>query len=86
MNAPIYPIHLRREFERRWASRMACGEARRSPAKGTATCICGDTVTAPSSSTYSPDEVANHWECSACGTRWKTIAPGHPAEAGRPTS
>jgi hypothetical protein len=77
MSAPIYPIHLRRDFERRWAAKMALHDARRSPPEGAATCVCGDTVTAPSSSTYSPDEVSNYWECSECGRRWKTIAPSH---------
>lgn len=86
MSAPIYPIHLRRDFEQRWAARTACGKARRSPPEGRATCVCGEIVTAPSSSTYSPDEVANYWECSACGKRWKTIAPSHPAGYWRPTS
>jgi hypothetical protein len=85
MSAPIYPIHLRRDFERRWAARMVREATGQSPPEGTDTCACGKTVTAPSSSTYSPDEVANYWECSACGRQWKTIAPSR--EAGeQPTS
>jgi hypothetical protein len=84
MNALIYPIHLQRDFERRWAARMVRDPTRQSPPEGTDTCACGNTVTAPSSSTYSPDEIANYWECSACGRRWKTIAPSHTVGRGRP--
>lgn len=85
MNALTYPIHLRREFERRWAARMVRDSARQSPPEGTDTCVCGAMVTAPSSSTFSPDEVTNYWECSACGIRWKTIAPSKPTGEGRRT-
>jgi hypothetical protein len=76
MNAIIYPIHLRRQFEQRWAARIVRDEPRRSPPEGTDTCICGQTVIAPRISTYAPDEIVNHWECSACGKRWATTAPG----------
>ena len=75
MNAIIYPIHFRRNFEQRWAARMVRDEPRRSPPEGTDSCICGHTVIAPSSSTYAPNEVANHWECPACGRQWETTAP-----------
>jgi len=76
MNAIIYPIHFRRNFEQRWAARMVSDEPRRSsPPEGTDSCICGHRVIAPSSSTYGPNEVVNHWECSTCGRQWKTTAP-----------
>jgi hypothetical protein len=80
MDGLIYPIHFRRDFERRWAARIVRDATRQSPAAGTDTCVCGATVTAPIGSTYSPDEIANYWECSACGRRWKTTAPSHPTE------
>jgi hypothetical protein len=77
LNAIIYPIHLRRNFEQRWASRMVSDEPRRSPPEGTDTCVCGHIVIAPSNSTYTPGEVVNHWECPACGRRWETTASPH---------
>jgi hypothetical protein len=87
MDGLIYPIHFQRDFERRWAARIVRDVARQWPAEGTDTCVCGATVTAPIESTYSPAEIANDWECSACGKRWKTIAPGQPTESGgQPTN
>jgi hypothetical protein len=84
MNALIYPIHLRRDFERRRAARMADDPTRQSPPSGTDTCVCGATVTAPSSSTYAPDRITNHWECSVCSRRWKTNPRSYPMDKGRP--
>jgi hypothetical protein len=72
MNAIIYPIHLRRDFEQRWAARMVRDQALRSPVEGTDSCICGQTVIAPSSSACGPNEVL----CSACGRGRETTAPG----------
>jgi hypothetical protein len=77
VNAVIYPIHLRRNFQQRSAAKFMSDDLRRSPPEGTATCVCGHTVIAPSRSTYAPKEVVNHWECSACGRCWKTTAPSH---------
>jgi hypothetical protein len=77
MNAIIYPIHLRRNFQRRLAARFVSDDLHRSPPEGTDTCACGHTVVAPCRSTYAPNEVVNHWECSACGRRWETTAPCH---------
>jgi hypothetical protein len=74
MNAIIYPLHLRRRFERRWAARMVRDEPRRSPSQGTDTCACGQVITAPISSTYLPTGIVNEWRCSACGRHWDTIA------------
>jgi hypothetical protein len=74
MNAIIYPLHLQRRFESRWAARMARDEPRRSPSQGTDTCACGRVITAPISSTYSPRGIVNEWRCSACGRHWDTIA------------
>jgi hypothetical protein len=74
MNALLYPIHLQRDFERRWAARGVRDETRQSPPEGTDTCRCGRTAIAPYSSTYSPNGVANYWKCSACGRRWKSTA------------
>jgi hypothetical protein len=47
MNAIIYPIDFHRDFERRWATRMAGAKPRRSRREGTDTCECGNVVTAP---------------------------------------
>lgn len=77
MNALIYPIQLGRDFERRWAARAARDETRKSRSEGTDTCLCGETAIAPSNSTYSPDEVANHWKCLTCGRVWKTSASSY---------
>lgn len=74
MTAIIYPLHFRRTFEQRWAARMG-DHSRRSPPEGTDRCVCGHTVVAPASSTYTPDGVVNHWQCSACGRSWTTSAP-----------
>lgn len=75
MNALIYPVHVRRQFERRWAARATDHENRRSPAQGTDTCTtCGHVVTAPSRSTHLPTgKIINHWRCSSCGTDWETF-------------
>jgi len=70
----IYPLHLQRNFERRWASRIVRDEPRRSPSRGTNTCTCGHLITAPVSSTCLPLGVVNEWHCSACGKNWETIA------------
>jgi hypothetical protein len=75
MNAIIYPISLRRNFRQHLAGRLTNDDLRRSPPEGTDTCICGHTVIAPNRSTHAPNEVVNHWECSACGRRWETTAP-----------
>ena len=72
----IYPLHFQRRFERLWASRMVRDEPRRSPSRGTNTCSCGHTITAPVSSTYSSTGIVNQWQCSACGSEWETIADG----------
>ena len=77
MSALIYPIHIQRAFERHWAARMVCSARRRSRPEGTEACVCGRIVVAPSSS----NEVANYWECPACGRRWKTVAPSHGLNA-----
>lgn len=75
MNEIIYPIHFHRKFERNWASRVAReAPVRRSRPEGTDTCHCGESITAPYSSNYSPDAVVNKWHCSACGRRWTTTA------------
>jgi hypothetical protein len=67
------------------AAKVVHNEPRHSPPQGTDTCICGHTLIAPIGSTYATDEVANHWECSACGRQWKTTAPSHsnPADPKR---
>ena len=73
MPAVIYPLDLHRKFEQRSASRVL-GQPRRSPPEGTDNCVCGHTVIAPSSSTYTPDVVINHWQCTRCGREWTTSA------------
>jgi hypothetical protein len=77
MNSPIYPIQLHRDFERRWAARMARDSSAQSPSEGTHTCVCGNSVTAPNRPTYSSVEITNYRHCGVCGTSWKTIAPSH---------
>jgi len=47
MSAIIYPIHSQRNFERRWATRMAGAKARLSRSEGGDACECGNVVTAP---------------------------------------
>ena len=74
MNAIIYPVHFHRDFERRWATRMAGAKPRRSRREGRDTCECGNIVTAPSGSSYSPSGVINEWWCTACGRQWETVA------------
>jgi transcription elongation factor Elf1 len=80
MNSLIYPLHFHRQFERRWAARMADDQDRRSPSQGTDTCIaCGHVVIAPSTSTHLPTgKVVNRWNCSACGTTWDTSVNSPP--------
>jgi hypothetical protein len=71
----IYPLHIRRSFERRWAARIIRDDTRRSPPRGTDTCPgCGNLVTAPISSTYLPTgKIVNHWRCSVCDNSWETF-------------
>jgi hypothetical protein len=76
MDAIIHQIHLRIS-QRQLASGFMNDDVRHSPAEGTDTCICGHTIIAPSRSTYAPNEVVNHWECSACGRHWETKASHH---------
>jgi len=73
MTAVIYPLDLHRKFEQRWASRSS-SQNRRSLPEGTDTCVCSHTVIAPRSSTYTPDVVINHWQCTTCGREWTTSA------------
>jgi hypothetical protein len=73
MTAVIYPLDLHRKFEQRSASRVQ-SQHRRSPPEGTDICVCGQTVIAPASSTYTPDVVINHWQCAKCGREWTTSA------------
>jgi hypothetical protein len=73
--APInYPIHIRRNFNRRWNALFAQKAPRNSPPEGTDTCRCGDVVTAPSASFHTTLLVVNEWRCSRCGERWQTMA------------
>jgi hypothetical protein len=74
MNAIMYPVHFHLNFESRWATRMAGVEPRRSRSEGTDTCECGNVVTAPCASSYSPAGVINKWHCAACGSQWETAA------------
>jgi hypothetical protein len=75
MNAIIYPIHLQRRSERKWANRVARElTIRRSRPEGTDTCACGNTVTAPVNSQYSLHVVINKWHCSKCNSPWTTEA------------
>ncbi|OPH83020.1 hypothetical protein B2M20_08490 [Nitrobacter vulgaris] len=75
MYAMVYPIHLQRSSERRWANRVAREiPLRRSRPEGTDTCACGNAVTAPVNSRYSPHIVANEWHCTKCNARWTTEA------------
>ena len=80
MGVIIYPLHIRQKFEQRWAARMVRDEPRRSPPQGTDSCLCGHVVIAPSSSTYTPMEIVNAWQCSACGEQWKTTADTDDSE------
>lgn len=77
MNAIIYPLHFHRQFEQRWAASVT-ERFRRSPPEGTDRCVCGHTVVAPSSSTYTPDAVVNHWHCAKCGEEWTTSTAARP--------
>ena len=54
MNAVIYPVYFHRNFERRWATRMAGAEPRRFPRNGADTYACGNVVGAPRSLGHSP--------------------------------
>ncbi|MDR6305352.1 hypothetical protein GGQ85_003074 [Nitrobacter vulgaris] len=82
MYAMVYPIHLQKRSERRWANRIAREiPIRRSRPEGTDSCACGNVVTAPVSSQYAPYVVTNEWHCTKCDTRWTTEAP---ANASRP--
>lgn len=78
MNAIIYPLQFHQKVERRWASQAAAAasvdEMHRSCTRGTDTCQCGNVVTAPYTSAWSPPNVINTWRCSKCGARWKTVA------------
>lgn len=75
MNVTTYPLHLSRNFERRWSARAIGGEGRRSPSRGTDNCtVCGHVVTAPVTSTYLPTgKIINEWQCSACHNSWHTF-------------
>lgn len=83
MTAVIYPLDLHRKFEQRLTSRTLAsrasasrvsGQHRRWPPEGTAACVCGHTAIAPGSSTYTPDVVINHWQCTKCAREWTTSA------------
>jgi Cyclic nucleotide-binding domain len=50
---------------------MARAKPRRSRREGRDTCECGNIVTAPSGSSYSPSGVINEWWCTACGRQWE---------------
>ena len=54
MNAVIYPVYFHRNFERRWATRMAEAEPRRLRREGTDTCECGNVVGVPRSFGHLP--------------------------------
>ena len=47
MNAIIYPIHFQRNFERRWATRIAAVKPRLSRSEGRDACKYPSLVTAP---------------------------------------
>jgi hypothetical protein len=75
MYAMVYPIHLQRKSERKWANRVPRElPIRRSRPDGTDTCACGYTVTAPVSSRYSLHVIINKWHCSKCDAWWTTEA------------
>jgi hypothetical protein len=78
MTAVIYPLDLHRKFEQRQTARALAsrvpGQQRGSPPEGTDACVCGHTAIAPGSSTYTPDVVINHWQCTKCGREWTTSA------------
>lgn len=50
MSAIIYPVHFQRNFERRWATRMAGMKPRLSRSEGTEALECENVVTAPGDS------------------------------------
>jgi len=82
LNAIIYPAHIHRTFERRWATRMAAAAPRRSRSEGTDTCECGNVATARCGSSYSRAGATNQWRCAAWGKRWET-APDLTKPSGR---
>jgi hypothetical protein len=73
MNAIIYPLYLHRDFERRWATRMAGVESVRSRPRGTVTCECGNVVGATHGFSRSPAG-AHQSRCAACGRQQEMAA------------
>ena len=70
MNAIIYPLYLHRDFERRWATRMAGVESGRSQPRGADTCECGNVVGAAHGFSRSPAGI--HKLRCACGRQQET--------------
>jgi hypothetical protein len=69
-----YPLDVQRRSERRWTARLNTIQPRRALPRGTNMCSCGHPVIAPSNSACLPASIVNYWQCSACGSKWETIA------------
>jgi hypothetical protein len=55
MSAIIYPVHFQRNFERRWATRMAGMKPHLSRSEGAEACECENVVAAPGDPGAIPD-------------------------------
>jgi hypothetical protein len=82
LKAIIYPLHIHRTFESRWATRVAAAKPRRSRSEDTDTCECGNVVGVPRDSSNSRSADINQWPSAACGSYWET-APDLSKPSGR---
>ncbi|OPF92583.1 hypothetical protein I8G32_04136 [Rhodopseudomonas palustris] len=74
MGVIIYPLHFIREFHRRLTVHFTRLHRRTSNPLGTDVCTCGQTITAPTGSSYSKGRAINAWHCNACDRRWNTFS------------
>lgn len=54
----IYPLHLQRRFEQRWASRVVRDKLQRSLSPATSACNCGRSIAPPVSLANSPTAIS----------------------------
>lgn len=73
MNVLLYPLHLCRQFERRWSAKVIRDGGQPLSSPGADGCAaCGRLVMAPVHSTYLPTgKFVNQWRCPVCRNAWQ---------------
>lgn len=76
LNVISYPLHLCRNFERRWSAKAVQGNGQHLPLQGTDGCTaCGRIATAVLHATCLPTgKLNNQWRCQVCRNSWQTSA------------